>query len=50
MEFWIVFSLVFIAWTIETLFPEEPKRKTVEEKLSEAIKDYLEAGFKIRKD
>ncbi|MBE9108037.1 hypothetical protein IQ273_01175 [Nodosilinea sp. LEGE 07298] len=50
MELAIVLILVFIAWTNETLFPKEEKKKTVDEKLAEAIKDYLKEGFKIRKD
>ncbi|WP_156119606.1 hypothetical protein [Leptolyngbya sp. KIOST-1] len=50
MEFAFVLVLVFLVWTNETLFPQKPKKKTVEEKLAEALKDYLEAGVKIRKD
>jgi hypothetical protein len=50
MELAIVLILVFIAWTNETLFPKPPEKKTVDEKLAEAIKDYLKEGFKIRKD
>ncbi|WP_017301293.1 hypothetical protein [Nodosilinea nodulosa] len=50
MELTIILVLVFIVWTNATLFPPAPKKKTVDEKLAEAITDYLKEGFKIRKD
>ncbi|HSM81994.1 MAG TPA: hypothetical protein VLS96_09915 [Nodosilinea sp.] len=48
MELPIILIAVFILWTNETLFPKAPKKKSVDEKLAEALKDYIEAGFKIR--
>ena len=50
MDIVIVLIVVLILWTNSTLFPPKPKKPTVDEKLAEAIKDYLKEGFKVRKD
>lgn len=45
----VIVLLVFVLWTNQMLFPKKPeKKKSVEEKLADALKDYLEAGLKIR--
>lgn len=50
MDIIVVLIVVLILWTNSTLFPKPEKKKTVDEKLAEAIKDYLKEGFKVRKD
>ncbi len=45
-----LFSILVILWTQEVLGQKPEKKKTPEEKLGEAIAEYLKAGIKIRKD
>ncbi|MGB3136710.1 MAG: hypothetical protein WBG38_02005 [Nodosilinea sp.] len=48
MELAIVLVLVFTLWTSEILFPKKKKDKSVEEKLADALKDYLKEGIQVR--
>jgi hypothetical protein len=48
MELLIVLTAVLFLWTNATLFPPPPKRKSVEQTLVEALKDYLEVGIRTR--
>ncbi len=52
MEFAIVLILVFIVWTNEELFGnplfKEVPKKSPEDKIAEAIKDYLKDGIQVK--
>jgi len=45
-----IFAIIVVLWTQETLVEKPKEKKTPEEKLGEAIADYLKAGIKIRID
>ena len=52
MEFAIVLILVFIVWTNEELFGsplfKKVPKKTAEDKIADAIKDYLKDGIQVK--
>lgn len=52
MELVIVLILVFIVWTNEELFGspllKEVPKKTPEDKIADAIKDYLKDGIQVK--
>lgn len=48
MEPAFILILVFILWTNDVLFGKKPPKKPVEERLAEAIKDYLQDGIQVR--
>jgi len=43
-----IFALIVLLWTQETLVEKPKKKKTPEEKLGEAIGEYLKSGIRIR--
>ena len=48
MEFLVILFLVFVRFTLDCFMkPTEPE-KTVDEKLGEALAEYVKKGFKIR--
>ncbi|MBP0012342.1 MAG: hypothetical protein J7545_12145 [Roseofilum sp. SBFL] len=48
--FWPIalFAIIVFLWTQETLVEKPKKKKTPEEKLGEAISEYLKSGIRIR--
>ncbi|MDJ1170745.1 hypothetical protein PMG71_15035 [Roseofilum sp. BLCC_M154] len=45
-----IFAILVILWTQETLVEKPQKKKTPEDKLGEAIAEYLKSGIRIRTD
>lgn len=45
-----IFAIIVVLWTQETLIEKPQKKKTPEDKLGEAIAEYLKSGIKIRLD
>lgn len=45
-----IFAVLVILWTQETLVEKPKEKKTPEDKLGEAIAEYLKSGIKIRID
>jgi hypothetical protein len=52
MEFAIVLLMVFIVWTNEKLFGKpmfkQVPKKTAEDKIADAIKEYLKDGIQVK--
>jgi hypothetical protein len=48
MEFLIVIFVVFVFHTIDCFFKPPKPEKTVDEKLGEALAEYVKKGVKIR--